>query len=593
MKKRFFSLRYKLWISTLLLSLIPGIAMLTIAYIQNTKVMYDRACETSVNTVSQIGNSLEYIMDDVKSLSLYLIQNNDVRTFMNFSTSVSDDLYIKYQASITDSLMHFVSSKNVKTSWYIKGFKDVTLASYGNYQPLDEDVIEACLANKGMYIWYPDIINYTYEKNVRVFSMIRLFRDINNISNNLGIIKIDIREDEIANLYREKTGEAELTIIDHDNIVISSLDKDSIGKPIKIELDLDRMKGRESGYYTKTHENVEYLYAFYNLNDYDIRVISATPVKTLKATSGMPLAIGLGFVLSLVFCTVFSGLVSITILNNLTKLRTLMQCIENENYDNYIEINSNDEMQELAESFNRMSEKLKFLITEVYAGKIKQREAEIRMLQAQIDPHFLYNTLDTIYWMAKVEKADESAEMIMALSQLFRMSVNIKKPVISLRQESEYLKNYIIIQKKRFQNSIEIDMELAPDTLDCIVVKQCLQPLVENAIYHGIEKNGGKGSIVISSRIERDLLYLSVKDSGGSIDLDEINRLLTSDNEEDEHLGGSKGIAIRNVNDRVKIYFGKDYGLKYHCEERRYTEAILVLPVVKNGGQKYDKASDS
>lgn len=566
--------------------------MLMIAYKQNTRVMYDRACESSVNTVSQIGNNLEYIMDDVRALSLYLIQNNEVRAFMNFSPDMQGDLYMKYQTSITDSLMHFVSSKKVNNSWYIKGFKDVTLASYGNYQSPDKEVVEVGMKNKGMYIWVPDVIDYTYKKNVRAFSLIRLLRDINNISNNLGIIKIDIREDEIADLYREKTGNAELTIVDSNNIVISSLNKNSIGKPFKTKLDTGRLNSSGAGYYTQEYEDVDYLYAFYNLKDYNIRVISATPVSTLKATSGMPLAIGLGFIISLVFCTVFSGIVSITILNNLTKLRVLMQSVENENFDNYIEIKSNDEMQELAESFNRMSEKLKFLITEVYAGKIKQREAEIMMLQAQIDPHFLYNTLDTIYWMAKVEKADESSEMIMALSQLFRMSTRIKKQVIPLRQESEYLKNYIVIQEKRFKNSIEIEMSLEPDTLDCTVVKQCLQPLVENAICHGIEKNGGRGSIKIASHIEGELLIITVRDSGGNIDLDEIEKLLTSNEEENEYLRGSKGFAIRNVNDRVKIYFGKNFGLEYRCQDGCYTEAVLTLPVIKNGGQKNGQASD-
>ncbi len=581
MKNKFFSLRYKLWLSTLLLTLVPGIAMLTIAYKQNTQVMYDRACESSVNTVMQIGNNLEYIMDDVRALSLYLIQNNDVRTFMSFSPSTDTDLYMKYQTNITDSLMHIVGSKKVSNSWYIKGFKDVILTSYGNYQAPRKEVIDVGMKNKGMYIWFPDTVDYTYKKDVRVFSLVRLLRDINNISNNLGIIKIDIREDEIAGLYHKTAGNSELTIVDYDNIVISSLDKTAIGKPFKMGLNTDRINNSQSGYYTDMYKNTEYLYTYYNLKDFRIRVISTTPVSTMQATSGIPLAIGLGFILCLVFCTIFSGIVSIKILNNLTKLRKLMQSIENENFDNYIDIKSNDEMRELAESFNKMSNKIKFLITEVYLGKIKRREAEIMMLQAQIDPHFLYNTLDTIYWMARVENATESGQMIMALSQLFRMSTRFKKSVVSLKMESDYLNNYIIIQKKRFQNSIEIEMKLEPDTLDCIVVKQCLQPLVENAIYHGIEKNGGKGRIEISSHIEGDLLKLTVKDSGGNIDLAEIDELLTSNDEENVYMRGSKGFAIRNVNDRIKIHFGKGFGLEYHNEAGCSTDAILTLPVIK------------
>ncbi|HEY5586219.1 MAG TPA: histidine kinase [Ruminiclostridium sp.] len=593
MKKRFFSLRYKLWSFTLLLSLVPGIVMLTVAYRQNTEVMYERACESSVNTVSQIGNNIEYIMDDVRALSLYLIQNNDVRTFMNFTSRTDTNIYMKYETSITDSLMHFVGSKKVSNSWYIKGFNDVMLASYGNYESPGKEIIDLGMSNKGMFIWVPNKMNYSSEKNVRVFSLVRLLRDINNISNNLGTIKIDVREDEIADLYQKKTGNAELTILNYNNTVISSLDKNAIGKPFKTGLYQKLLNQNESGHYTEKKDGIDYFYAFYNVSDFKVRVLSVTPVSAMKSTSGIPLAIGLGFIISIAFCTIFSGIFSRTILNNLNKLRGLMQSIENERFDKYIKINSNDEMQELAESFNKMSVKLKFLITEVYAGKIKHRESEIMMLQAQIDPHFLYNTLDTIYWMARVEKANETCEMITALSQLFRMSTRIKKPVITLREESEYLRNYLIIQKKRFQNSIEIVMSLEAETLDCIVVKQCLQPLVENAICHGIEKNGGKGKIEIFSHIEGELLELTVKDTGGNIDLDEIVELLTSNDEVNDNMKGNKGFAIRNVNDRVKIYFGKTYGLEYHNQTGCYTEAVLTLPVKKNGGIQDDKTSNS
>ncbi|MHB8061978.1 MAG: hypothetical protein ACYDG2_04980, partial [Ruminiclostridium sp.] len=218
MKKKFFSLRYKLWIFTILLSLVPGIVMLTVAYRQNTDVMYDRACESSVNTVSQIGNNLEYIMDDVRALSLYLIQNDDVRAFMNFNSKTEQSTFIKFQTSITDSLMHFVGSKKVNNSWYIKGFNNVTLASYGNYESPNNKTIDLAMSSKGMYVWVPNQIDYTYEKNVRIFSLVRLLRDINNLSNNLGTIKIDVREDEISDLYNEKTGNAELNILDYNNI---------------------------------------------------------------------------------------------------------------------------------------------------------------------------------------------------------------------------------------------------------------------------------------------------------------------------------------------------------------------------------------
>lgn len=232
--------------------------------------------------------------------------------------------------------------------------------------------------------------------------------------------------------------------------------------------------------------------------------------------------------------------------------------LENENYDIRFEVKSKDEIGLLGESFNKMSKRLNEVRTQVYISKIKQREAELISLESKINPHFLYNTLDTAYWLTRMEKADESSKLIQSLAKLFRLSLNNGLEDTTVEKEVEHLQHYLSIQKIRYDGVIAFDIEIEQEILEYKVTKLVLQPIIENAIYHGVEKRKGSGSVKIKLYQEDQTLVYEVIDNGVGGDVEALNQLL------DKEPTDGHGFAIRNVNDRIKLYSGESYGISFY-----------------------------
>ena len=254
-----------------------------------------------------------------------------------------------------------------------------------------------------------------------------------------------------------------------------------------------------------------------------------------------------------------------------------MKKIENEEFNVNVDVSGNDEIALLSKSFNKMSYKLNELVSEVYTVRLKQREAELKALQAQINPHFLYNTMDIIFWMCRMENAYESSELINALSKLFRLSLNSGSEFTTVKNEIDHLNCYILIQKKRFEDKITFNTNVTADVLECKVVKLIIQPLVENAIHHGIEKKRGKGKIDITITRNCDDLIYTITDNGMGADEKEINKLLENVQED------NRGFALKNVNDRIKLYFGESYGLEFSSMVGIGTTITVKQPYIIGG----------
>ena len=216
-----------------------------------------------------------------------------------------------------------------------------------------------------------------------------------------------------------------------------------------------------------------------------------------------------------------------------------------------------------------------------YSEKILEKKAEISVLQSQINPHFLYNTLDAIRGLAIVRKVPEIEEMTGALSKLFRYSISISGNLQTFQEEINNLENYIIIQKYRFNDRFEVIKEFEDwDEIKNIEIpKLLLQPLVENAIYHGIEQIIHKGEIRISAYLTDQTFVIQVSDNGFGMDVKSLEILNKSLNEE-EHLASSKGsgIALKNVNQRIKLNYGEEYGLVVYSTKGLGTIARITLP---------------
>lgn len=243
-----------------------------------------------------------------------------------------------------------------------------------------------------------------------------------------------------------------------------------------------------------------------------------------------------------------------------------------------------NEIADLGMSFNVMINKIRELLDSKIKEQANLKKAEFRALQAQINPHFLYNTLDTIIWMAEAKKNNQVIELVRALSCFFRVTLSEGKDWITIQDEIEQTRSYLAIQKMRYRDILDYQIEVDEAVLDRTILKLLLQPLVENAIYHGI-KNKRKGGTVIVRvyHQDEDKIFLEVEDNGAGFThykLAKTQEKLNCDS--DEFKLEERGFGLENVNERVKLYYGKEYGLSIESEYQVGTRVKLVIPM-KNG----------
>ena len=222
-----------------------------------------------------------------------------------------------------------------------------------------------------------------------------------------------------------------------------------------------------------------------------------------------------------------------------------------------------------------MLERIENLKEQVVEEQEDKRKYELQALQAQINPHFLYNTLDSIIWMAETQDSNIVA-MTEALAKLFRISLNKGNEEILLKKEMEHVKNYLIIQSMRYADKFTFEIRVEPEVEKCRIIKLILQPIVENCIYHGIKKKRGSGHIIIRAFHSEPNLILQVKDDGCGMSRETCEKMLSYEIEQ-ENISGS-GIGVKNVNERIQLRFGKEYGLHYDSEEGKGTTVTYTLP---------------
>lgn len=239
------------------------------------------------------------------------------------------------------------------------------------------------------------------------------------------------------------------------------------------------------------------------------------------------------------------------------------------------------EVGELYQSFNYMIDHLNAQIERTYISQINEKDAELRALQAQINPHFLYNTLDSINWLALRYKAYDISEMVVALSDMLRLSLNKGKNTILLQDELRQVDSYITLQKVRYSNRFTVRYEVEEAARGQRVIKMLLQPIVENAIVHGFEEMDSGGLIVISVRCGGGLLHFEVRNNGALIDLEKADRRLSGEAGPEEGLGG---YGIRNVNERIQGTYGAEYGIRYAIRDGMTVAEFSIPEEVKEYG---------
>lgn len=258
------------------------------------------------------------------------------------------------------------------------------------------------------------------------------------------------------------------------------------------------------------------------------------------------------------------------------RLEHSVQDIERLSSGGEIYIGGSTEIKKLGRTINNMVGIMRRLADDIVAEHEQLQKSELDALQSQINPHFLYNTLDVIVWMVENEHPDKAVNIVSALARFFRISLSKGKNIIPVEQELEHVRNYLLIQQMRYKNKFDYAIIADEGTLELSTIKLVVQPLVENAIYHGMDFMDGDGTIVIHAKTENGSLDITVTDNGLGMPQEVVDSLLVSNTP----IAAGSGVGLKNVNDRIRLYFGREYGVKIESTPDVGTRITLHMPAL-------------
>ena len=393
-----------------------------------------------------------------------------------------------------------------------------------------------------------------------------------------GVVMFDIRHDMIEQLInRVSIGEEGfLFVVDDSDVVYTP----SSGIVYRIDQEsyqregaaTDTVKINGTGYFIANQ------YSGYS----GWRVVGVIPESEFSAgIRPVYHALSVCIAVCLVLVVLVSIGVSSTVTRPISKLSRLMAKAEEGDFSVRFESMHQDEIGVLGSSFNHMLEHIGELIHELYEEKQIRLEAQLKSLQEQIKPHFLYNTLDTISWMARAQNAMDVVRLVDALTNMFRVGLSSGRDYITLREEKNHVTNYLYIQKVRYQDRLRYSIEI-PDEYDGLVVpKLILQPLVENAIYHGVKMKRSGGQIRVTAQTEGDMLLLRVWDDGAGISPERLEELRQGKSRPKEEKTGGFGLSY--IAERIELSYGAPYGIQIDSQEGIYTQVTVCLPIEEEG----------
>jgi two-component system, sensor histidine kinase YesM len=320
------------------------------------------------------------------------------------------------------------------------------------------------------------------------------------------------------------------------------------------------------------------LVTFRKMKETGWTVVSVSPMSDLN---GKLLAIRNVMYAVLGLCMALAVIIAVILSNSIT--RPILQVIrsmsyaKSGNFDVEVEYKPKDEFSHLVNQYNKMIRQIKELFHKLYVSEVQKKEAELKALQAQINPHFLYNTLDSINWIALRHKVPDISKMVTSLSDFFRYSLNKGNTIISVREELKQVESYLAIQHIRFQERLSYTIDAGPELDGCYTIKLILQPLVENSLIHGIEKRLGPGTIAIRAHAADGWVRIEVRDDGIGADVELLNAMLDKPGE-----AGARSFGLNNVQERLRQAFGRESGLRFAANMEQGVTVLVSFPAIMN-----------
>lgn len=285
---------------------------------------------------------------------------------------------------------------------------------------------------------------------------------------------------------------------------------------------------------------------------------------------------GIMVVVIVIIAVIATGYVVRSITKPVRALSGAAKKIADGDFSTRVKVATKDEIGTLAENVNEMSGRLEEMVQKIKEDERKMRHTELRLLQEQINPHFLYNTLDTIVWLVEGNSPDKAVNMVVSLSDFFRIVLSKGKDIITIREEEQHIRSYLEIQQVRYRDILEYDIRIPEELYGYKILKLTLQPIVENSLYHGIKVKRGKGTILVTGVLKDDKIYFDITDTGVGMskeELDSIRNKLTRPCKETD-----SGFGLANVNERIRMNYGPEYGVTIDSKQGEGTRVQIVIP---------------
>ncbi len=582
--------------SFVLFSTVPIILISVFFYYTTYRDNEIKSIEYSKNISTQVMENISNIFDNyVEQFESIAMDNTTIAQIYTY-----DDLKINQQVEVYSTIRYNLASI-VCTSKGIDAFEIRTNSGERIYcgapvtaEDMQQSPILLDAVNRNLMAWNigqkeidgGDSLNIIlskkmvlqFEEDITGFAMMTIDRRYID-----KICSQNVNEENMQIIITDEQG----TIISHpdESKVLSQMDQ-GIMDYIS---DMEEADGSDERFFNIKIDGEELLVSYDILSRNKWRVISIIPYSYLMQSTTKNMQIAFLAVSALI-------LFSIWVASFVTKsislpVKHLITAMDEAGWGNLkVRVDetwtdSRDEHAQLAQGFNDMTSRLQTLIDEVYQAEInkkelefRKKEAELNALQQQINPHFLYNTLETIYWMAMSKNEKEIGEMVTALGNFFRKSINKGIEYVTVAEEVKNVQYYVYLQKIRFRERFNVVWDISEDITNYRIIKLVLQPIIENSIIHGVESLECGGLIIVKGYKKNERLYFEVIDNGKGMSANKLRKFEEHINDADSDTG--KSVGIKNVHQRIRLYYGKEYGIKITSSENKGTRVVLEMPII-------------
>lgn len=554
-------------------------------------VVNNNANDFILQTIKQGSGKIDTYIDSLKIISKNIISNTVIRDIMVQHSSVfenspaelsyNEKMILNEELSKLTLAYDNINSIQIYTSAFTFSYNFVgEFEDYSDVVNIREgEKIKNSSGELLLISPRKDYIDKISGEKGFVFSAVRKMIDYQT-GMELGYVFVNVSENAIHQIISDITivDNGTVLVFDNDGYIISSMNREEMGEALQ-EYYLQQMEALgDEGYFFISENHTDYIVVYHKSEETGCGMLTQIPVSEVSSGLNQLQLINVLISLSGIFCSVFiSWRLSRGLTNPLKKLVASMEQVGNGDLSVRIPVKSKDEIGHLGLVFNHMTDELQELIEQYYHEQLSHKEAELTAIRAQINPHFLYNTLDTIYWMLVLKGENDISGLVVSLSEILRYSISkhSESDMVPAKADLNILAHYLAIQKARFGDKLQWETQVEPEVYQCLIPKMMLQPLVENSINHGMRPSGETLHIRLYGRVQGQEIIFTVKDDGIGMDNARIYEILNEklDRQSNRHTG----FGVSGVNRRIKILFGESYGISIQSEPGAGTSVTMTL----------------